>query len=390
MKNINLLFKFWTKTLQIAIFITVNILFTLKYFDRFGINPYISAVFYIIFIVSFIILYQNFIYKIPERYIKFCYLLLIVFMIGVIINFFININPYSIRVDRWSALYFFWESIFQGNYPYTTHTHVSDTNFASPFPFWHLLHLPFYLLGEVGIGIIFFLLMFSFVLQWYFGSYYKSFFFLLLLGLSPGYWWEVSARSDSLSNALLVIMIIFWLIKTHKTLSNNFWLIAFVCGCVAATRMSALIPLALFFFQPYLKLKIKQKIFFPLAVLLIALIYFLPFILWDTDTWIFFKRNPFMSQTENGYLSAFLLMLIVGVFFSLKWKNYQQYFAYTAVFIFIFILANQIVRIIRAGEGNLFSDAIADISYFNLLLPYCIAFITVNLDNSKRIITETK
>ena len=385
MNNINLLFKFWSRTLQIAIFITVNIFFTLKYFDRFGINPYATSIVYIVLIISFVTLYSKYIYVVPERYIKIGYFLLIFVMIAAIIAIFFKIDPYSIRVDRWSALSFFWESIFQGNYPYTTHTHVSETNFASPFPLWHLLHLPFYLMGEVGLGLIAFLLIFSFVLRWFFGSYRLAFFYLTLIFLSPGYWWEVSARSDSLSNALLVIMIIFWLIKTHKTLSYNFWMIAFVCGCVAATRMSALIPLALFLFQPYLKLKITQKIFFPLAVLLIALIYFLPFILWDTDTWVFFKRNPFMSQTENGYLSAFLLMLIVGVFFSLKWKNHQQYFAYTAIFIFIFILANQIVRIIRAGEGNLFSDAIADISYFNLLLPYCIAYLTENMNKSRLI-----
>lgn len=364
------------KVLQMALFFTVNAFFILKYFDRVGINPYFSVAIYIFVILGFIALYHHLSTKISERISKILYFGLIVVMIVAISTLFILIDPYSIRVDRWSALSFFWDSVFQGIYPYGTHTHVSETNFASPFPLWHLISLPFYLLGDVGLEIIFFLILIGFALKYYFGSYQKALLFLSLLCLSPGYWWEVSVRSDALSNALLVFMIIIWFTKTKKSMSNNLLLTIFICGSIAATRMTAIIPLALFFFRPYLNISTKQKIIFPIASLLVALVFFLPFIFWNTENWVFFSRNPFMSQTGNGNIYVLLVMLVIGLTISLSWRNIQQFSGLTAVFIFVFILSNLIVRIINAGQGNLFSDAISDISYFNLSLPYTIFYIS--------------
>lgn len=367
---------FKSLSVQLLLFLTVNALFILKYFDRAGINPYISLSVYVVFIISFIFLYQRLSSKISEKIYKSIFFLLIIAIIIAIVTLFIAIDPYTIRVDRWSALSFFWDNIFRGDYPYAAHTHVSKGNFASPFPLWHLISLPFYLLGDVGLGIIFFLILLCFTLKYYFNSYQEALFFLLLLSLSPGYWWEVSARSDSLSNALLVFMIILWFSKTKRTLSNNLLLSIIICGSIAATRMSAIIPLAIFFFRPYLNLTTKQKFIFPIASLLVALLYFLPFIFWDTENWVFFSRNPFMSQTGNGNIYILAFMLILGIIASLNWKNELHYLWVTSIFIFLFILSNQIFQIINAGQGNLFSDGVSDISYFNLSLPYCLAFLT--------------
>ncbi len=375
----NLFQNFKGAALQLVLFLTVNAFFILKYFDRAGINPYLSVAVYVVIIAGFIWLYQKLSAKISEHLSKIMYFALIVAMVVAISGLLIAIDPYTIRVDRWSALSFFWDSVFQGIYPYGTHTHVSETNFASPFPLWHLISLPFYLLGDVGLEIIFFLALLGFALKYYFGSYQKAMFFLLLLCLSPAYWWEVSVRSDSLSNALLVFMIVLWFTKTEKTLSNNLLLAIIICGSIAATRMTAIVPLAIFFFRPYLSLSTKQKFIFPIASFLIALAFFLPFILWDTENWVFFSRNPFMSQTGNGNIYVLLVMFVIGLIMSLSWKNIQQFFGLTSVFIFIFIMSNQIVRIINAGEGNLFSDAISDISYFNLSLPYFLGYLTTGL-----------
>lgn len=362
--------------LQLLIFLGINSLFILKYTPRYGVDPYLTLSIYFVVILIINFLYRKYIAKGTENLFKYLYWILIAAAIVVIIGLFIIIDPYSIRVDRWSALTFFWDSVFNGQYPYSTHTHVSATNFASPFPFWHLINLPFYLLGDVGIGIIFFLVLIAFALRYYFASYRISFFFILLLLMSPAYWWEVSARSDSLNNGLLVFMIILWFVKNNRSLSNNRFQAILICGIIASTRFTALVPLALFFFQPYLKLSAKSKITFLLSVLGIALISFLPFIFWDTTTWIFFSRNPFMSQTGNGNIYVLLIMIIIGAFLALRWKNIEQFFNIASLFILIFILSNQIVGIIHASEGNLFSDGIADISYFNLSLPYCLGYLT--------------
>jgi len=366
-------------SVQFVMFLFVNSLFLLKYLPRYSATPFLLSALYIAFIFVIFVLYSKYHIHGSEKLFRVLYWILLAIAVVAIIGMLKIVDPYTIRVDRWSALTFFWDSVFQGKYPYATHTHVSSTNFASPFPLWHLISLPFYFLGDVGIEIIFFLLLLAFTLKYYFSSYSKSFFFLILLLISPAYWWEVSVRSDSLSNALLVFIIILWFAKNNRNLSNSFILSIFICGAIASTRLSAILPLALFFFHPYLQLSLKQKIIFPLSVSIIVLICFSPFIFWDTDTWIFFSRNPFMSQTGNGNIYVLLLMIVLGVVLSLRWKTMMQFYGITSFFIFIFILSSQLIRIFNAGEGNLFSDAISDISYFNLVLPYCIVYLTTNL-----------
>jgi len=373
----NKLFHVLLKTnFQYIVFLLINSLFILKYSSRYGVNPYFMLPIYFMVFGLIYFLYKKYISKFTEKLFKPLYWISLVAAILLIIGLLVFIDPYTIRVDRWSALTFFWDSVFSGQYPYSTHTHVGSTNFASPFPLWHLINLPFYLLGDVGIGIIVFLILISVSVKYYFSTYSQAYLFLLLLLISPAYWWEVSVRSDSLNNGLFVFMIILWFIKHKRNLSNSFFIAILICGIISSTRLTAIIPLALFFFQSYLKLSFKSKVIFPVSIMMIALISFLPFIFWNTETWIFFSRNPFMSQTGNGNIYVLLFMLILGVIMALKWKNTYQFFNNTSLFIFIFILASQIVRICNAGEGNLFSDGIADISYFNLALPYCIGFLT--------------
>ena len=382
-------FPFFT---QIALYLFVNGLFILKYFPRAGIISPIILVFYSLFIISGIIMYGLYSNKISERNYKIGYFLLLIIICFAIIGLLVAIDRYSVRVDRWSAVTFFLDNLFQGKYPYSAHTHVSTTNFASPFPIWHIINVPFYLLGDVGIGLIFFLLVTAFLIQQLFSSYRKSFIFITLLALSPAYWWEVAVRSDSLSNALLVFALIIWFSKQNYSLSTNFWLSMLISGLISSTRLSAILPMALFLFEPYIKLDLKRKIIFPLGILSILFISFLPFIFWDTTNWIFFRRNPFMSQSSVGNPYLLMAMIVLGVFMAFRWKNISQFFSTTSVFLFIFVLTAQINLIISRGiQDSIFEDSLYDISYFTLLLPYCLAYISdFHLTNTNTSHVETK
>ena len=66
----------------------------------------------------------------------------------------------SLQVDRWSATTTFWDSIFQGIYPYGVKTYGSTNNYPSPFPVWQYFNLPFWAIGDVGWQQAFFLLVF--------------------------------------------------------------------------------------------------------------------------------------------------------------------------------------------------------------------------------------
>lgn len=364
---------------QLLLYFFVNVLFIMKYIPRTGFNAIIPTVFYCLIILIVYLIYRRYSLVLKENTYKFLLWIFTFIAIIIITGILIKIEPLSVRVDRWSAVTYFLDSLFKGIYPYGTPTHVSLTNFPSPFPMWYVINLPFYLMGDVGIGLIFFLLLVLFAFYRLTQSYRQTFLFFLLIVLSPAYWWEVAVRSDSLSNGFLVLSIIF-LYQTKKiSIDRNLILTAILCGIIASTRLSAILPIALFIFPSFLKLNWNKKISFIFTAAGFLILTFLPFIFWDTNEWIFFKRNPFMSQSSVGNPILLLFMFVLGIFAALRWKNTSQFFNITSIFIFIFILSFQINLLVTKGiNDSILTDSICDISYFSLCLPYCIAFLATN------------
>lgn len=371
----------------VILYLAVNLLFTFKYSVRTSFNPFLISTLYAGFVLGSLFVLRKVHLLITEKFYKWLLILLVGLIAVMISAVLIKVDRYSINVDRWSALTFFWDGVFRDEYPYGIHTHVWKGNFPSPFPFWQLLALPFYLLGDVGIQIIFFLIALAFVLKYYFNAYKQPFLFILILALAPGYWWEILARSDSLSNAFFVFFVILWYMKSERDINNHLITTTLLIGAILATRFTAWIPIALFFFPSFIALSNRKKILFMLGVILVAFLFFAPFIFWDTETWVFFKRNPFMSQTGNGNIFTFVIFAVLGIFVSIKWKTNNQFFALTALFLFIFILATQIMIMIPRGGITLRENSVFDLSYFNLALPYCIISLCIALD--KEVIHKT-
>ena len=161
---------FWA--LQWVIILITNVLFVYKYFSRAGLNPVYSAIGYGLVVIGIAYLYRKKISAlITERFARWASIALVVGLVAVIACAIIFISPYSLRVDRWSATTFFLDALFQGVYPYGVHTHLCETNFPSPFPFWHYLNIPFWLMGDVGWIQAFFLLLFVCAVYYYFRSW---------------------------------------------------------------------------------------------------------------------------------------------------------------------------------------------------------------------------
>lgn len=384
MKNIAIKFS-PLLLVQIFIFLFVNGLFIFKYLGRLEVvNTTLVFCIYASLFLGFLIIYDRLFNKNKEEKIFRIGFWSILIIASLLILFSLNsIDRYEVAVDRWSAVTFFLDGLFRGEYPYGIHTHVWEYNYPSPFPVWYLINLPFYFLGDVGLGLIFFLWLTGLCLYYFFGSYKKAFLFLFLLCISPAYWWEIAVRSDSLSNGLLVLCFILWFSKKGYTLSSNFILATICCGLLASTRLSAILPIALYFFSSYIRLSWRRKIIFPIAIIGIVFIMFSPFIFWDTDSWVFFSRNPFMSQTSVGSSYVLLIMMALGCFLSLQWKNMKQFFDCTSVFIFIFMLGSFIGLFFNFGiNGSFFTHSIYDISYFTLAFPFCLSSISEKM-NSK-------
>ena len=362
--------------LQWVIILGTNILFVYKYFSRAGLNPVCSALLYTVFFIGALILFRKKIAQhITERIARWSAVVLALGLLVCIAGAIICIDPYTINVDRWSATTYFLDALFQGIYPYGVHTHVSDTNFPSPFPFWHYLNIPFWLIGDVGWIQAFFLLVFLGAVYYYFRSWKALLSCLLILYASPAYWWELMTRSDGFSNALLVCSCVLFMERYPIKMENKWWLVAIIAGCLASTRLSAVIPVALYLFRPWMEANWRIKIGVVGIAGAIVLIAFAPYILWDTETWIFFRRNPFMSQTTPGNTWMLLVMILLAVWIANKKQTFRYYAHSTSVFMFAFMLVSLLgVIILSKGTVTIYHPC-CDISYLTLSLPFAIVAI---------------
>ena len=146
---------------------------------------------------------------------------------------------------------------------------------------------------------------------------------------------------------------------------------------MASTRLSAVLPLAIYLGRSFFTTHINRQIIIILSIFSILFIFFAPYIFWDTQQWIFFSRNPFMSQTSTGNPLILILMVIIIIYLSLKFKNIFQYCRYTSIFLFFFFIVSLTYNhLTYHADISFLTDADFDISYFTLALPYCLFSIT--------------
>lgn len=363
--------------LKIVIYIAINILFILKYVGRTAINPYYCASIYAIVCTAvYVLLYKGI--KTEKMARNLFYGLLTCTVAGILLLLY-KVDPMTVRVDRWSATTYFLDGLFEGVYPYGIHTHVCQSNFPSPFPMWQYINIPFWLMGDVGLGLVAFLLLFVFMIRWFTNSWKTTVLALILLMLAPCYWWEVLVRSDGLSNAILVFCVILWMEKQKISFLNHWVLTAIICGMVASTRLSAIIPMALYVANSYFKSNALRMSLSPVIALAVLGFFFVPYIFWDTTTWVFFSRNPFMSQSSTGNIWILLVMAAIALATILLYnKDINRYMRSTAAFVFCFFLAAICYNhAVRHADIPFFADADFDISYLTLSLPYCLYSLTI-------------
>lgn len=359
------------------LFLATNLFFVCKYVPRVGGNPIVFAFLYGLLTTGFVLMYRKISARLNKNQARILSILVIIGLVGVIGLAIALIDPLSIRVDRWSATSYFLDALFKGEYPYGVFTHRGAGKFPSPFPIWHYLNIPFWLIGDVGWIQAFFLLIFSGAIYYYFHSWKSLLFVLFLLCLSPAYWWEIATRSDNLSNALLVCSCILFTERYPLRMQEKWWLLALIAGGIASTRMSAVIPLALYLFRPWLDSNWKNKVGFICIAVGVVIVAFLPYILWDTNNWIFFQRNPFITQSLQGNSWLLLCMVVVAIGIAYKKRTFYYYASTTSMFMFAFMLVSY-AGLLWTYDFNieLFKSQ-CDISYFTLSLPYTILALTL-------------
>lgn len=283
----------------------------------------------------------------------------------------LHFDPYTLQVDRWSAIHNFLANMLRGEYPYAAQTHLGG--YGSPFPVWQVFHLPFYLLGNVGLSFVVCLLLYVDAARRMTDLRTSAVAFLLLV-VSPAFLYEVSVRSDLMSNFLLCAAVVMYLHRYGVRFDERWPLVAVISGLMISTRLSAAIPLIVYYASDFLFADFRRKVGFLFLSLLVFALTFLPFALWDGQMLFFFEYSPFVLQTRQGLPLNAVLILALCVLLSLLWQGrMQRYFLSTASCLFALVLLTFLSDMFLCDTwGELFASRY-DISYFNMSLPFAVA-----------------
>ena len=280
-------------------------------------------------------------------------------------------DPMTIQVDRWSAIHNFLFNLTHGIYPYAAQTHLDG--YGSPFPVWQLFHLPFYLMGNVGLSFIAGILLFVHSLSLHLKDKEENIAFVFL-ACSPAFIYEVFVRSDLMTNFMVSMSILLYCIHYRLTIQKNPLLLGIIVGLMMSTRFSAIIPFCIYYFYDFFYAQLRQQVSFLSLVIFTFCITFLPFLLWDSQMLLFFEYNPFILQTRQGHPLDLLLLIPVGIALSF-WQQKQpnRHFIASAVMLFLLVTVTFTHTMLINNSWTELFDSTFDITYFGMALPFLCA-----------------
>lgn len=362
-----------TNRLALFLYIFINSLFILKYGLR--LLPWYAVITACILYGGLVVLANKYKYIIPKlSYLNIqrgtTFIALLICLLFLLAFQYIP-DPMTIQVDRWSAIHNFLFNLTHGIYPYAAQTHLDG--YGSPFPVWQLFHLPFYLMGNVGLSFIAGILLFVHSLSLHLKDKEEQIAFVFL-GSSPAFIYEVFVRSDLMTNFMVSMSILLYCIHYRLTIQKNPLLLGIIVGLMMSTRFSAIIPFCIYYFYDFFYAQLRQQVSFLSLVIFTFCITFLPFLLWDSQMLLFFEYNPFILQTRQGHPLDLLLLIPVGIALSF-WQQKQpnRHFIASAVMLFLLVTVTFTHTMFVNNSWTELFDSTFDITYFGMALPFLCA-----------------
>lgn len=370
------------KNIAISLFIFINALFVLKYSERVtSYNALLTLAFTGVFI-GFFYWKDTILSRIKYAY-GFIGSAIFIILFGIAFTY---INVETLMVDRWSVISSFWDNYFQGEYVYFAKSHRNNP--PGPMPFYYMLALPFYLIGELG-----YFSLLAIPALWIVSKYLRFNkavvqFGLFLLITSFFYIWEVTVRSNIMINGLLILFSLIYCLKREKWSLKELIVAGIMVGLFLSTRNVFVIPYVILFLYllkngnlSFLKLIQLGSV----AIVTFALT-FLPFIYnyWDS----FLTMNPFVIQ--GSFLIPFhytVGFVLLAFLFPFLCKSKEDVLFYSGVNLFITIAIYFIYHIIYSGFQSAFYESIVDISYFILCIPFFLIYVLIQ-ENKKPEVKE--
>lgn len=365
-KNRNTFVYYFTAILYIGICCLLTCKYSMRATNLYG---YICMA-YVTILIALLIGFntKNILNNKQARFIS--YAILGIFVLSLLIVQY-HFDPLQNRVDRWSAIAYPLEYLFSGKFPYLAETHLGGN--ASPFPMWMFFHIPFYLLGNVGLSEIFTCLLFLYSIKLLYG-YHAAIKSSLLLFLCTNLWYEVSVRSDLISNFFLLAAFINLLIAYHKNIETQTWILSIAAGLWLSTRLSVAFPLFILFFPAYSKMTLKKQILIPSIVLVTFALTFVPLALWDAKDLFGAENNPFSLQFRQGNPAATIILVVAALIMSLSWKkNNTLLYFYCATILALIPIISYGFTLYKLNNWTEFFGPIYDLTYLDASIPFCIS-----------------
>lgn len=374
MNYLNLINK---KNISLLLFFFINFLFGIKYLSRIS-EFYIPITLLIILFYIFVLKKFNFINTLLDKTRLTIKMLLTLYIISSLVLFYL-IPKETLNVDRWSVITSFWDNYFSDKYVYFAKSF--DGNYPGPMPFYFILALPFYWIGELGLYSLLGIVLFVYLTKLTNKNKEYSKIVFLLIATSFFYIWEISTRSNIFSNGTIVLISIYFFLKRYtKTLKNNI-LFGIAFGLVLSTRNVYAIPLII---TIMFSIKTKKLDFYNLIQLglysLVTFIFtFIPFI------WNHFEdfkvMNPFIIQSSYLMPFEYTIIFITASFLSFfVVKNEFDVYFYSGIILFCTILFYFAYTISITSFTTTFFKSAADISYFILCLPFILFHFSASED----------
>ena len=369
------------KNVSFCVFLTINLIFSIKYFSRYS---DLFLLWTIILSVIQIIIWKKM--PIMNLFNKKGYRILDIIVLSlyfiVCIFIFNKVSPETLNVDRWSVITSFWDNYFQDEYVYAARSHQG--NLPGPMPFYFILALPFYLLGELGyfsfLGVIVFYLTMCFS-----EIGFKNRATVLLLILSSSFYiWEIITRSNIFLNSSLILfsLVLFFKIKGYDSLKKQL-LFGLLFGLLLSTRNVFIVSYIITFIYLLNKKIISFNVILRIAVftLLSFSMTFVPFLYNYISK--FMEINPFIIQSSAlipfGYsVGIILLSFLIG--FLCK-KETDVYF-YSGIILFLAIIIHVVHAISIFNVYIAYIESAADISYFILCVPFFLYYLVSTNDTA--------
>lgn len=365
------------------IYLFINELFIYKYGLRQDyINVFILVALYPILIFGiYQIISNNFLY---QKNFKIAFYVLIVAFLFLLNN---AADPNKLNVDRWSAMNVGIHALLNGNYPYTAIDHLQGR--TSNLPGLMLIGIPFYFLKDVGLLQIAIFVTFLYIIESKFKNNKTKFLIISLLLFSPSFLWEVTVKSDLMSNLFLVVFfsIIIWRLIDRNIQINPYFL-GILTSVLVLTRMIVLLPIIVLLFPIFIKENFQFQIKLVFSTLLMSTLLIFIAIINCPNFETLKLYNPLNLQAKHTPIWLNILVFILAFILSFKVKNLYSFLKLSFYLISIPVFYSFILSLIDIGWKKIILESGFDISYFGMLIPFLTIIIPLSFSNKINLIAE--